>query len=60
MKKAGRPKKEPTTVIAIPMNRLAAVSKILGREVAANQMPIVKVRIPTCDVEKIRKIIRNE
>lgn len=55
----GRPRKEPTTVIGIPVNKLAKVEKILGRKLAGNQTPIVKVRVALADVAKIRKAIRK-
>jgi hypothetical protein len=54
----GRPFKEPSTVIGIPVDKVAKVEKILGRKLAVNQTPIVKVRVPTADVEKIRKAIK--
>lgn len=53
----GRLKKEPSVVIGVPVDKLAAVEKILGREVANNQTPIVKVRVPVAIVAKIRKAI---
>lgn len=53
----GRPRKEPTTVIGIPVDKLAAVEKLLGRKLATKQTPIVKVRVLVADVAKIRKAV---
>lgn len=55
----GRPKKDPSVVIGIPVDKIADVEKILKRKLAANQTPIVKVRVPAADVEKIRKAIKS-
>lgn len=55
----GRPKKEPSIVIGIPVDKVAAVEKLLGRKLAGNQTPIVKVRVPVKQVAKIRKAIRQ-
>lgn len=53
-----RPKKDPSEVIGIPLDKIKIVEKILGREVANNQTPIVKVRVPVAMVDKIRKAIK--
>lgn len=58
--KPGRPAKEPTTVISVPVNRIKAVERALGREIAVNQVAIVKVRIPTADVAAIRRVIEGK
>jgi len=53
-----RPKSEPSTVIGIPVDKIYRVEEILGRRLATGQTPIVKVRVPTADVDKIRKAIK--
>jgi len=58
MKKPGRPKKEPTKVIAIPTDKIDAVEGALGRKVAPNQTPIVKIRVPVSEIPKIRKAMK--
>lgn len=55
----GRPKKEPSVVIGIPVDKIAEVEKILKRKLAVNQTPIVKVRVPAGEVDKIRKAIKS-
>lgn len=55
----GRPRKEPTTVISVPVDCIPVVEKALGREIAGDQVAIVKIRIPDSIVDKIRKIISN-
>lgn len=52
------PKKEPSVVIGIPVDKIADVEKILNRKLAVNQTPIVKVRVPSSTVEEIRKAIK--
>lgn len=52
------PRKEPSVVIGIPVDKIADVEKILNRKLAVNQTPIVKVRVPAADVDKIRKAIK--
>lgn len=47
-------------VIAIPIDRLKAVEAFVGRSLARNQTPIVKVRVNADQVDEIRKVIRNE
>lgn len=50
-----------TQIIAVPINRLADVQKALGRTgLAGNQTPIVKIRVPAADVERIRGVIKND
>jgi len=49
-----------TIVISIPVNRIAAVEKALGRSLAKNQVPIVKIRVLASDVKRIREIIYGE
>ncbi len=55
----GRPKKEPTQIIRVPVDRVAVVEKILGRSIVENQTPHVMIRVPSKDVEKIRKAIEK-
>lgn len=57
-KKPGRPKSAPTKVIGIPVDKLKKVEKILGRKLAENQTPIVKVRVALDEVEKVRKAMK--
>ena len=59
MNKAGRPSKQPTTVISVPVDRIAAVERALGRPIATAQTPIIKVRIPVALVGQIRKVIKR-
>ena len=54
----GRLKKEPTQIIAIPVDKIPAAEKVLGRKLAINQTPTVKIRVPIADVAKIRKAIK--
>ena len=53
----GRPRKEPSIVIGVPVDRLEQVEEILGRKIAVNQVPIIKVRVPVSAVDKIRKAL---
>ncbi len=53
-----RPKKEKSIVIGVPVDKVAKVEKILGRKLAVNQTPIVKIRVPTSQVQEIRKAIQ--
>lgn len=53
-----RPSKPPSQIIAIPVDKVAKVEAILGRKLAMNQTPIIKIRVPTADVERIRKAIK--
>lgn len=55
--KQGRPSKAPTVVIRVPVDKIPAVERALGRPVAENQTPHVNVRVPAADVAKIRKVI---
>ena len=55
----GRPDKEPTTLIAVPVDKIGIVEKILKRPVAENQTPIVKVRVPKALVETIRNRLKK-
>ena len=57
-KRPGRPSKEPTKVINIPVNKIDIVQKILGREIAANQQAIVRVRVPVKVEKQIKEAIK--
>lgn len=48
-----------TQIISVPVDRLDAVCALLGRRVAENQTPIVKIRVPTKLVKTVRKVIKN-
>ena len=50
--------KPASTVIGVPVDKIYKVEEILGRKLATGQTPIVKIRVPVADVEKIRKAIR--
>lgn len=54
-----RPSKEPSKVIAIPIDRIEAVRTLLGRPVAPNQTPIVKIRVPISQVDSVRQCIQG-
>ncbi len=51
-------KKLKSVVIGIPTDRLPLVERMLGRKLATNQIPIVKIRVPAADVARIRKAIK--
>lgn len=54
----GRLKKEPTTVIRIPTDKISIVEKMLGRELAKDQTPHVMIRVPIKMIGKVRKAIK--
>lgn len=53
-----RPKKEPTSVISIPVDRVIEIERIIGRPIALNQVPIVKIRATAAEIVKIRKVLK--
>jgi hypothetical protein len=55
--KAGRPKTEPTAVITIPVHMIKIVERIVGKPIAENQCPTVRVRVPVDLVDKIKSRI---
>lgn len=56
----GRPKKEPTKLIAVPVNKIATVAEVLGRPIKMKQTPIVKIRVPVSDIERVREALKND
>lgn len=48
-----------TTLINIPTDKIKVVERILGKKIAENQVPYVRVRVPEKLVKKIRKEIRK-
>ncbi len=57
--KQGRPAKPPSTVLRIPVSKIAAVEKLLGKTLGENQKPHIMVRVPVKDVARIKKIIHS-
>lgn len=47
-----------TKIIQIPVTKISAVEKLLGRAIAANQTPVVKIRVSISEVKKIRKMLQ--
>ncbi len=50
----GRPAGEPTTVIAVPTDKIETVEKLLNREIGTGQTPTIKVRVPVAMIEQIK------
>lgn len=44
----------------IPVTKIAAVEKIVGRDLARNQTPQVKVRVPLEFVEQVKAAVSND
>lgn len=57
MKKPGRPAKQPTIIISVPVDCVKAVRAALGRPVAPRQVAIVKIRVTAGEITKVRKAI---
>lgn len=53
-----RPQKEPTKVITIPVDRIKDVERVIGRPVALNQVPVVKIRATGKEIAAIRKVLK--
>lgn len=47
-----------TKVINIPVDKIAAVEKLLGRKIAVNQTPRVMIRATDEEIAKIRKVLK--
>ncbi len=51
-------KKAASVVIQIPVTAIDCVSELIGRRVAENQVPSVKIRVQKSLVTKIRGLIK--
>lgn len=54
-----RPTKEPSKVIAIPIDKIDAVRALLGKPVAPNQTAVVKIRVPISQIDAVRRCIHK-
>ena len=59
-KPRGRPRGEKTVLINIPVTRIEAASRVLGRPVAENQTPFVRVRVTEDERKRLREAFAAE
>lgn len=57
--KRGRPKKEPTVVIRVPVEKLDILEEMLGRPLARDQDATVHIRIPVRLVDEVKERIKR-
>ena len=57
---AGRPRKKPTKVMRVPLDKVRMVMKLLGKPMNTAQKPFVHIRVPHDQVAKIQRVIQGK